>query len=190
MASTTNVKITGKFKSYEDLLAFYGTDETKPIDENFDAFLKDAAERDVVLTNYNGWTRTFDAAFLVEKPQEDQNDTETPRPLVQEIPFGERARHLKNIGIDAIDPSSIQCDNCTEHIFCKRCGFQVGKNIRYDFEPRFTYGDIFDGDCTENETDNISGAKIAFNACDDTGRMFCPNCRTYEFFEELSNTLP
>jgi hypothetical protein len=179
----TNLKVTGRFKSYDDLLTAFGTDINKEIDVDFDGFLHKIAEQDCVLSNYNALTRTFDAALLVDNPQ-------NPGEKMQEIPFGILRRYTQNLGLNTLEDSSIVCENGDQHIFCKSCGYQVDKNIRFDYEPKFTYGDIFDGNCVANDSGNISGQIIVLNACDAEGRIFCPNCRTYEFFDEVGNTLP
>jgi hypothetical protein len=177
------MKITGTFKDYDGLIQSFGTDVTREIDETFNGFLKKIADQECILVSYNPLNKTFDATLMVPDP-------ENPGNKVQEIPYGILRGYTRNLGLNTLVDGSITCGKCTEHIYCTGCGYQVGKDIRYDYEPRFTYGDVFNGDCTENDQNNISGQTIAFNACDSQGRIFCPNCRTYEFFDEIANTIP
>ena len=171
------IKITGTFKSYTDLLNVYGTDTSRPIDEDFDGFLHKIADKDCILANFNPHEKSFDATLIING--------------VQEIPFGKLKAYTENLGLDTLVSTSINCDNCDEHIFCTGCGYQVSKDTRNDYAAeRLTYGDVFNGDCTANDTGNISGATIAFNACDAQGNMYCPKCRSYQEFKEYSDVLP
>lgn len=185
-----NIILKGKMKKYDDLLLAYGTDTTKEIDENFDAFLRKIADKDCILTNYNPKDKTFDLAFM--ETVKDESSFAQPGDTVDVIvmPYGRDRGYSQHMGIDKIIPGSISCTNCDEHIYCTGCSYQVGKAVRYDYEPRFTYGDIFNQDCTENDTGNISGQHIVFKACNDQGEMFCPACLSYQKFDEVSNTLP
>lgn len=181
-----NMKITGTFKNYTDLLNAYGTIEEQA-DSEFLSFIKKIADQDCYLTNYNALNQTFDTAFWIEDPNQ-------PGQYRITFPNGIEKRYMDNVGVDKLVPASIVCTNCDEHIYCKSCGMSVPKELRYDYEPVFSYGDIYAGNCTTTTTNNISGTKIIFKACehDDagnpTGRMFCPECRHYSYFDEVSNS--
>ena len=172
--------MTGTFKSYDDLLAAYGLTEDDRLDEPFEFFLKTIADKDVVLTNYNPLNLTFDAAFFEENPN-------NPGQTILVFPDRLRTTYFNNIGIDKLVDGSIQCDNCDDSIYCTRCGLVVEKRIRYDYEPKFSYGDLFDGNCTTSTSDNVSGTEIILNVCKD-GLIRCPKCRSYAKFKEVSDS--
>ena len=169
--------LTGKFKNYDDLRTAYGAAPEDKLDERFDYFLKMIAEKDTVLTNFHPVNLTFDAALLLPDP----NDPS--KTLITFIdPYYER--YASNMGIDKLEDDSISCNDCDEYIYCTGCGLTVPKALRYDYEPKFTYGDIFNGDCDTDSDDNKTGEVISFEACKD-GLMFCGKCRKFHKFKEL-----
>jgi len=175
------MKITGTFKSYDDLLTAYGTDPNKEIDERFDGFLKFIADKDCILVNYDPRYKTFDATLLVDDPN-------NPGQKIQQMFDPIMRRYSENIGIDKLVDGSIVCNGCDEVIYCAKCGGQYPKNLKYDAEPIFTWGDLFNGDCDYNETDNKSGVTIPFAACDDNGHIFCFDCRQHTEFKEIQDS--
>lgn len=99
---------------------------------------------------------------------------------------GRSRRYGDNMGIDKLD--SVIKTNADTYIYCTRCGFTISKDTRYDFEPSFSYGDIYAGNCSSNPG-NIVGTTIHFNACKD-GLMYCPQDRALTKWDEVGNTLP
>jgi len=139
------MKITGTFKDYDGLLAAYGTDESQEIDQRFKDFLKYIAGKDCILANYNPVKKTFDAALLVDK-QDSQGNTIQVQEMLDPI----MRRYSQNMGIDKL--ASHNCQDCDKTIYCTVCGSQWPKDAKNDWIPEFTWGEIYDGNCTKNAT--------------------------------------
>jgi hypothetical protein len=103
------------------------------------------------------------------------------------------------MGIDKLD--SVTKIDADQYIYCtnRRCGFTIGKDVPYYYEPLFTFGDLYDGNCdnpydvdgqdpTDRGTKTLD--KIIFKACDGPQRIFCPECLGHQKFDEVGNTLP
>jgi hypothetical protein len=174
------MKITGTFKSYDDLLTAYGTDLNQEIDYQFDGFLKIIADKDCVLVNYDPVAKTFDTTLLIDDPN-------NPGQKIQQMLDPFYRRYGENMGIDKLVDGSIVCEDCDQTIYCKKCGSQYPKSLKYDAEPTFTWGELYDGQCTKNDVDNKSGTTIYFSACVD-GKIFCFVCRHHEEFDEVGNS--
>ena len=182
------IKITGTFKSYDDLLEAFGTDPDKEIDSGFDGAMKTIADKDCILVNYSPKYKTFDATLKTERLN-DPSDPAGGTHFVMDIPFGTLRRYTENLGTNTLVDGSISCDGCDDVIFCTGCGFSASKGTRYDYEPKFSYGDIYNKACKEDPAGNKSGAVITLNACDDNGNMFCPACLSMQPFKEVSTSL-
>jgi len=197
-----SVKITATMKSYDDLRAEYGLQPGDKVDDKFDSFLKKIADKKVVLTNYNPGTKSFDPAFIVEDPNQPGQERIT-------FPNGYEAQYQNNLGINLLVDGSLDCQDCDTSIYCTKCGFVVDKTTRYDFEPMFSFGDIFDGLCKRDDDPNqyTVGVTNYFKPCipkdsnedcDGEGGgasdgesaclMYCVKCREYHLFKELSKS--
>ena len=199
-----SVTIRAKFKTYDDLRQEYGFQpDDRDIDSQFDGFLKLIAEKDVQLTNYNAKDKSFDTAFIIEDPNQ-------PGQTRLEFPFGIQRQYTQNLGINLLQNNSIQITDGDTAIYCTNCGFTVDKKTRFDFVTIFNYGDIYNGNCeTDNTQDNISGTTQWFDPikpkntnddCDpasgnpDAGdeskcRMWCVKCRNYHIFKTVGSSL-
>jgi len=184
----STIKLKAVFKDYEGLLDAFNTDRNKEIDSDFDSALKKMANQRCILVSYKAKDKIFDATFIVDKLS-DPTDPTSPLISVQEIPFGIFRRYTQNLGLNVLVDGSIDCEHCDESIYCTGCGYQVQKSTRYDYEPLFSYGDIFNQHCESDPTGNKSGAVISLNACDDHGNMYCPACLSMQKFEEISSSL-
>ena len=194
------IKIKGKIKSYENLRIEYGLQPNDNVDDKFDSFLKKIADKDVILTNYNPVTKGFDPAYILEDPN---------KPGQQRLTFPNpyETQYQKNLGINLLKSNSIECDNCSSVIYCTKCGFTVDKTTRYDFEPMFSFGDIFEGNCEkkDNPDQYVFGIVNYFkpcipkddNECSGSGAggdgeskclMHCVKCREYRLFKELQKS--
>ncbi len=176
------MKITGTFKDYNDLLLEYNSVDDNTLDDGFRSFLKKIAGQETVLTNYDPLNTSFDASLI-------KNGKIT-------FPNGLEKAYMENLGINLLDSSSIVQEETDEVIYCKTCGLEAPKALRYDYEPKFTYGDVFAGNCSSSSPDNVSGTLIITRFCEadssgtPTGRIMCPKCRSFSFFEEVQATLP
>jgi len=194
---SSNLQIKATFKPYDELLTVYGTDTSREIDGDFDAFLHEIADQECVLTNYNPLDKTFDAALIQDIPNNstlipEDHPSYQPTTRGQVIPAGRKRGYSQIMALDTVVPGSIVVNNGTEHIFCTGCGFKAAKLTPYYYEPKFTFGDLYDGDCQSTPTEvssNKSGAVITFNACNERGDIFCPECLAYQKFEEVGTTL-
>ena len=95
-------------------------------------------------------------------------------------------RYTENISIDTLD--SYNCDGCDDVIYCTGCGAQFPKKAKHDNVPEFTWGRIFDGDCSDDDTDNQSLTTVYIRLCTDDGRLYCPFCRRHHKFKEISDS--
>jgi hypothetical protein len=170
------MKIKGTFKDYDNLLLAYNITDDKNLDDSWRSYLKKVAGRDVVLTNYTALNKTFDAAYLMDDPNQ-------PGQLRITFPDGIESRYANNLPTRVLD--TITCDDCDRTIFCTKCGLQIEKDVGYDLEPRFSWEDIFEGNCEKENSENID---ITFNVCKDD-LIFCPKCRTHTKFEEVGTTI-
>ena len=179
------MKLTGKFKDYDGLKLAYGLQAGDEIDERFDGFLKLIAEKDCILGEYSPIDLTFNTTLLVEDPERPGSGI-----IVHQYLDGYNRRYGDNISIDTLE--SITKDGADEYIFCTNndCGFVVAKDVRWDFATEFTYGDIYDGNCSNNPG-SIVGTQIIMDACGPGAHMmYCPKCRQKQTFDEVGNTLP
>ena len=177
------MKITGVFKLYDDLRLAYGLSPSDDIDEEFDAFLKKIAGRDCVLTNYTPTSKTFDTTLWGEDPERPGSGI-----MVYQYLDGRSRRYGDNMGIDKL--ASINETATTEYIYCTNCGFIASKATRYDFEPRFTYGDIFDQNIAGNPNNptTITGVDIPIMQADLNHRMYCPKHRGTAIFKTVQDS--
>ena len=173
------MKIEGQFKDYAGLLAAYNITDDTALDDGWKSFLKKAAGQRTRLTNYSGLDKTFDTAYIKDDPNQPGQDRLF-------FPDGIERRYANNLPIRVLDSSQTTCDDCDETIFCTGCGFQVDKSIPYDMEPLFSWGDLYDGNCTKTRS---NAETIHFTACKD-GLIWCPKCRSYHEFVEVGTTLP
>lgn len=177
------MKITGTFKDYAGLRLAYGNAPDASLDEEFDSFLKTIANRDCVLANYTPFSQTFDTTLLGEDPSRPGSGI-----ILQEFLSGRSARYGNNMGIDKL--AVINQEDTDTYIWCINCGFSVGKALRYDYEPIFTYGDLFVNNIVTHPDNPVSttGTIVHFNAHKD-GKIFCPKCRSHQTFLEVSASL-
>ncbi len=178
------MKLTGVFKDYAGLRLAYGLDTTDPVDREFDSFLKIIADKECVLTNYRAINQTFDTTLFIEDPERPGSGK-----MVYDYLDGRSRRYGDNMGIDKLD--SVTAIDADQDIYCTQCGFQISKETRYDYEPIFTYGDIY-SDNIDGHPDNpvsITGTKISLKAYQD-GLMMCPIDRRHTKWDEVGNTLP
>jgi len=170
--------LKGTFKDYNDLLTEYGSVDDGTLDDDFKKFLKTIASQETILANYSPLNTTFDASLIIGG-------------LIT-VPDGLQKRYMENLGTNLLD-TTVRTD-ADQVIYCKSCGLTSPKSLRYDYEPKFSYGDIFNGDCTSSTPDNVSGTLFIVNFCEHdssgtaTGRMKCPKCKGFSFFDEVENT--
>jgi hypothetical protein len=170
--------LKGTFKDFDDLLTEYNAVDDGTLDQDFKNFLLTIAGQETMLVNYNPLNTTFDASLIVNG--------------VITVPDGRQKAYMENLGTNLLDSTDIT--GADEYIYCKSCGLVAPKDLRYDYEPKFTYGDIFDGNCESNSPDNVSGTLIITAFCEHdssgnaTGRMKCKGCQSYSFFEEVQDT--
>jgi predicted nucleic-acid-binding Zn-ribbon protein len=176
------MKITGTFKTYDQLKLAYGNAPGAKLDDEFDSFLKKIAGKNCVLANYTPVSQTFDTTLLIEDPSRPGSGI-----IVQDFLDGRSRRYGDNMGIDKL--ASIVQTNTIDYIYCTKCGYIVNKLTRYDYEPLFSYGDIFTNNITGNLNNpvSITGTTIKFKAAVN-GRIFCPKCRSHEIFKEVSTS--
>ena len=170
--------LKGTFKDYAGLLTEYGAVDDGTLDENFKKFLLTIADKETMLVNYNPLNKTFDASLIVNG--------------VMTIPDGLQKGYMENLGLNLLDTTDRT--EAEDYIYCKSCGMTAPKSLRYDHEPKFTYGDIFDGNCSSSSSDNVSGTFVITAFCEldsagnETGRRKCPVCAGYSFFEEIEDS--
>jgi len=178
------MKITGVFKDYDGLRLAYGLAVDDSIDDEFDSFLKKVAGKDCILANYSPSYLTFDTTLFGEDPERPGSGK-----MVQLFLDGRSRRYGDNMGIDKLE--TINIVDGDKYIYCTKCDFEIAKETRYDYEPTFTYGDIYDNniDGNPNNPQTITGTMISLKA-NIKGRVFCPSCLSHEIFDEVGNTLP
>jgi len=195
------MELRGIFKDIDGLKEAYGYDENNgEMDQEFESFLKKIAGKETILAAYEPHRKVFNTTLVIEDPERPGSGIK-----IQTTLDGRSRRYGDNMGIDKLD--SVTKIDADQYIFCtnSKCGFEVSKDVPYYYEPGFTFGDIFEGNCTEltdtdgdDPTDRGSKTltKIIFKACEmdsngnPTGRIFCPECRSYQYFDEVGNTLP
>ena len=201
------MELRGIFKDLDGLKTAYGFQDTDPqtgepqkMDQEFESFLKKIAGQETILAGYNPHRKTFNTTIVTEDPERPGSGIQ-----IQTTLDGRSRRYGDNMGINKLDSvTKIEADG---YIYCKNrhCGFTVAKEVPYYYEPMFTFGDIYNGNCDNpkdvdgvDPTDRGSKTltKVIFKACEmdssgtPTGRMFCPECLSYQFFDEVGNTLP
>ena len=201
------MELRGIFKDLDGLKQAYGfvtpdpqTGKPVEMDQEFESFLKKIAGQETILAAYEPHRQVFNTTLVVEDPERPGSGIK-----IQTTLDGRSRRYGDNMGIDKLD--SVTKTDADQYIFCgnKQCGFTVSKDTPYYYEPGFTFGDIFDGNCAQpndpdgdNPTDRGTKTlnKIMFKACEHsssgnpTGKMFCPECLSYQRFDEVGNTLP
>jgi hypothetical protein len=191
------MKLTGTFKDLDGLKQAYGFDINNPeltMDSEFESFLKKIASKNTILAAYNPHRKTFNTTLVVEDPERPGGGH-----MVQTTLDGRSRRYGDNMGIDKLD--TVTKVDADQYIYCtnRHCGFTVAKDVPYYYEPMFTFGDIYDGNCDspkdldgDNPTDRGTKTltKIEFVACNGEHRIFCPECLSHQKFDEVGNTLP
>jgi hypothetical protein len=195
------MELKGIFKDFDGLKAAYGFQDTDPatgepqtLDPEFESFLKKISGQETILAAYEPHKKTFNTTLIIEDPERPGSGIK-----IQTTLDGRSRRYGDNMGIDKLD--SVTKTGADEYIYCTnpRCGFTVGKDVPYYYEPSFTFGMLYDGNCDsprdpdgDNPTDRGSKTlnKIIFKACDGDQRIFCPECLSHQKFDEIGNTLP
>jgi len=177
-----NMKITGTLKNYADLLTAYGyTPTSGPLDEQFDSFLKRIQGKDCYLGNYNPWSKTFDLSLI-------EPDPDRPGVNVMTMLNGIEKRYGDNMGIDKL--AIINQVDTADYIWCTTCGFNAAKNTRYDYEPTYTYGDMFNNDLITAQ--GVRGTKTLtktlLKASAPANKIYCPKCRKLSTFKTVQDS--
>lgn len=188
------LKIEGVFLDYEGLRKQYGlppsTAANAPkVDPEFDGFLKRIAGKDVICADYRANEGLFKATMFVEDPERPGSGK-----MISKGFIGRDAGYADNMSVDKL--ASIDFDagegDGTDYIFCDTCGFTTAKSTRYDYEPSFTYGDIYDGniDGNPNNPVSITGVEIKLKANLNPNWIFCPSHLGHSLFKELPTSYP
>jgi hypothetical protein len=197
-----SLSIKGTVKDYTNLLTALGISDDTVIDQRWRDFLRKAAGKEVIVTNYNGLKQTFDLVWLIDKPTTTkQGETPVPSGIkVSEFPKGEESRYANNISIKILD--SVTCDNCADTIFCTCCGFQVDLDIKHEMLAEYVWRELWDAaengtslnkdvadtDGNDENDDPVNGQKVRFDAVKD-GLIWCPWHRDYAKFKTIEDSI-
>ena len=184
MPTPNDAYLEGKFKTLDEIKQILGIDDPQlKLDRDYEGDLNKIAEQEILLINFNPIEKTFFPAFKRPHPS-------NPNSYVTVTPTAREMRSMKYLNTELLE--TVACNNCDDYIYCTGCGSTFLKDYRYPIEPHFSYGQLYDGECTIETTDqnNISGTTIVIKACgDQPHEIFCSTCREYHIFKTLDEAL-